>query len=95
MQTVLVSSSDDDIVVGTPSKDNKFVKKLHSTKDNWKTHTVHTPERYHNTTAVTHSPATDKWTVSKTRETTYNEGPPVKRALFKDVKDPYNKPGYY
>eukprot|EP00102_Acyrthosiphon_pisum_P020273 XP_016657483.1 PREDICTED: uncharacterized protein LOC100574205 isoform X2 [Acyrthosiphon pisum] len=86
------SSSDDDIVVGMPSKDNKFVKKLYSSKENWKTHIVDTPERYYNTT-VTHSPATDKWTVNKTHETKYNEEPPVKSALFKGVEEPYNKPG--
>lgn len=89
-----VNSDDDDIVIGTPSKVDE-VKDLYSPKQNWKisTHIVDTPEQC-NKKIVTHSPATDKWTVDKTFETTYNEEPPVKRVLFKDVEDSYKKPGY-
>jgi len=70
----LLTIDDDDIVIGTPSK---VVKELYSTKDNWKilNHTLTRTMSYK--TIVTHSSATDKWTVDKTFETTYNEEPPV------------------
>ncbi|CAI6370747.1 unnamed protein product [Macrosiphum euphorbiae] len=89
-----INSDDDDIVIGTPSKVDE-VKDLYSPEQNWKisTHIVDTPEQC-NKKIVSHTPATDKWTVDKTFETTYNEEPPVKRVLFKDVEDSYKKPGY-
>jgi len=37
METVPVSSNDDDIVIGTPSKITEFVKEQYSTKANWAT----------------------------------------------------------